>query len=553
MSIGYKYTHPNEFSTILFSGETSLPSQANFSSPSPVLRISRKFAPMKYLFHLLLCFLVAPLFSQSNALYDDSKVSEIRIFLPQDSLSYMLSELVNDRYLSATFVFADGPIRDTVVQAGIRLRGNTSLYAQKKSFKISFNEFVSGRKYQGVRKLNLRGNHNDPTMIREKLFYEVWNKAGMPQRRIAFVKLFINNEYRGLYSNVEEIDKEWLEDVYDNDTGNLFKCTYPADLNYMGDNQAVYKAIMNNPETRAYDLSTNETEDDYTRLVELIATLNQPVNTNYPAQISAILNVESALKSFAIDVATGNWDDYFYNKNNYYLYDNPVTGRFEFFTFDTDNTFGVDWVNRDWAQRNCLAWHKTGESRPLATKLLAVPACRDQFITYLDSITRYITCPDSIFPRTNVLHNLITPAASSDVYRTLDYGYTVGDFHDGFTQTIDGHTPYGIKPFLSVRFDSTLSQIGGLVDNTDLTAKGLTYFYTFPNPASDWLYIQTETALAAQLIDGAVYDQEGRLLLYWQWTATADPYRISIQALPPGLYQLRLKAKGMEKTAGFVK
>ena len=508
---------------------------------------------MKYLLHLLLCFLAAPLFSQSNALYDDAKVSEIRIFLPEDSLAYMLYELVNDHYLPATFVFADGPLRDTVVQVGIRLRGNTSLNAQKKSFKISFNEFVSGRKYQGVKKLNLRGSHNDPTMIREKLFYEVWNKADMPRRRIAFVKLFINDEYKGLYSNVEEIDKEWLEDVYNVDTGNLYKCTYPADLNYIGDNQEAYKNIMNNPETRAYDLSTNETEDNYSRLVDLIGILNLPVNANYPTYISNILNVESVLKSFAIDVATGNWDDYFYNKNNYYLYDNPATGRFEYFTFDTDNTFGVDWVNRDWAQRNCLAWHKPGEARPLATKLLAVPAYRDQFISYLDSITRYITCPDSIFPRIDVLHNLITPAASSDIYRTLDYGYSIGDFHDGFTQTIDGHTPYGIKPFLSVRYDSTLSQIDGLVGNTDLTAKGLTYFYTFPNPTSDWLYIQAETSLSTQPIDGAIYDKEGRLLLHWKWNATADPHRVSIQSLPPGWYQLYLKTKNVEQSASFVK
>ena len=185
--------------------------------------------------------------------------------------------------------------------------------------------------------------------------------------------------------------------------------------------------------------------------------------------------------------------------------------------------------------------------------LLAVPVYRDQFITYLDSITRYITCPDSIFPRINALHNLITPAASSDVYRTLDYGYSMGDFHNGFTQTIDGHTPYGIKPFLSVRYDSTLSQIDGLVGNTDLTAKSLAYFYTFPNPTSDWLYIQTEASLSAQPIDGSVYDNEGRLLLHWEWTASSDPYRLSIQALPPGLYQLYIKTKGVEESASFVK
>lgn len=508
---------------------------------------------MKYLFFLLLWGVTLPLFSQSAALYDDRIVSEIRVYMPADSLAFMIDHLVRERYMPATFIFFDGEHRDTVLQTGIRLRGNTSLQAQKKSFKLSFNEYVEGRKYQGVRKLNLRGSHNDPTMIREKLFYDVWNKAGMPNRRVSFVKLYINDEYRGLYSNVEEIDKEWLEDAFGNDEGNLFKCTYPADLNYMGNSQDTYKAIMNNPEERAYDLTTNETEDNYIRLVQLIARLNQPVTANYPAEISAVLNVESVLKSFALDVVSGNWDDYFYNKNNYYLYDNPATGKFEFFTFDTDNTFGVDWLGKDWAKRDCMAWQKSGEARPLATKLLAVPAFRERFIHHLDSISRYIVHPDSIFPRINALHNLITSAANSDVYRTLDYGYTLGDFHGGFTQTIDGHTPYGIKPFLSIRYDSTLQQIDALVSTQDLlVARSPFYFSTFPNPATDWLYVQTPTITTAQPVDATVYDKEGRSILHWQWSATTEPHRESVQSLPTGVYQIQLKMKGMEASASFI-
>ncbi len=509
---------------------------------------------MKYFFRLLLCGLVTPLFSQSNTLYDDSKIASIYLELPADSLTYMMDNLVNDRYLLSRFIFVDGDMRDTVEQVGLRLRGNTSLTAQKKSFKVSFNTFVSGRKYQGVKKLNLRGSHNDPTMVREKLFYDVWKKAGMPRRRASFVRVYINNEYRGVYTNMEEIDKEWLGDVFQADTGNLYKCTYPADLAYLGTNPNTYKAIMNGPETRAYDLTTNEPEDDYSRLIQLITVLNQPVTIDFPAQISTILNVESVLKSFAIDVATGNWDDYFYNKNNYYLYDNPASGRFEFFTFDTDNTFGVDWVNRDWAKRDAMNWQKSGEPRPLATKLLAVPAFRNQFVHYLDSITRYITYPDSIFPRINTLHNLITPAAFNDVYRTLDYGYTMAEFHNGFTQTIDGHTPYGIKPFLSLRADSTLRQIEGLVSSSsNPNTSPAVYFYTYPNPGTDWLFIQTNVSLAGQQVDGTVYDKEGRLLLHWEWNAGPDPYRLSIQSLPAGLYQVHLKTRTLDQAARFIK
>ena len=460
--------------------------------------------------------LTGQLIAQPAALYDDTKVASIHLILPVDSLNELLDELVNDRYYKASFSFSYGGQTDVVQEVGVRLRGNTSLFAQKKSFKISFNEFDENQKYQGVRKLNLRGSHNDPTMVREHLFGHVWRSMGLPDRRSAFVRLYINNEYRGLYTNLEEIDKLWLKSVYGDNDGNLFKCTWPASLAYLGTNPVSYQQVMHDAETRAYELVTNEAEDDYTRLAALITTLNLPVNAAFPGQIESILNVDQVLRAFAIDVVTGNWDDYFYNKNNYYLYDNPVTGRFEFITFDTDNTFGIDWLGKDWTTRNCLAWHNNSDPRPLATKLLAVPAYKSQFVYYLDSLTRFVVHPDSIFPRINDYEALITDAAAEDTYRTLDYGYDLADFHAGFDQTVDSHTPYGIKPFLIQRGLKTKSQIAGLVGQEELELSQMS-FRLFPNPAQDFLVVEGDfsgesirvqlcTALGQQVLDREVVE-----------------------------------------------
>ena len=54
---------------------------------------------------------------------------------------------------------------DTVLNVGFRLRGNTSRTAGKKSFKVSINSFVAGRKWNQLEKLNLNGEHNDPFPI----------------------------------------------------------------------------------------------------------------------------------------------------------------------------------------------------------------------------------------------------------------------------------------------------------------------------------------------------------------------------------------------------
>ena len=343
------------------------------------------------LFSMLVCSV--SLRSQTNKLYDDTRVSSMYLLLNPDSLQVMINDKVNDRYMAADFIFDDGNTRDTVPTVGLRLRGNTSLHAQKKSFKISFNEYVPGRRYEGVKKVNLRGSHNDPSCIGEKIWFEIAESAGDPERRASFVRLYINDEYRGLYTNLEEVDKEWLERAYaDADSGNLYKCTWPADLQYLGPQQSAYTSILNNPAERAYDLVTNDATNYYAGFINMVRILNLPTTTPaYRDTLEKVLDVESVLRGFALNIATGHWDDYFYNKNNYYLYEHPVTGRFSFFSFDTDNTMGIDWLSRDWSTRNALSWQKGDPPRPLATQLMDIPAYKQRFVDILDSITLYIT------------------------------------------------------------------------------------------------------------------------------------------------------------------
>lgn len=489
--------------------------------------------------------------AQNHPLYNEQKVATVYLELHPDSFQLIISQLIHDRYLRARMIFDNGEIRDTLEDVGLRLRGNTSLGAAKKSFKISLNAFVPGREYQGVRKINLRGQHNDPTMVREKLFYEVWRDAGMMERRASFVKLFINGQYRGLYTNLEELDKQWLDRHYADNNGNLYKCTWPADLVYLGTDEATYKAILNNPEERAYDLQTNQTVDNYSRLVTLITALNAPVNAAFPEEIQQILNVSSVLKAFAIDVSCGNWDDYFYNKNNYYLYDNPETGRFDFVTYDTDNTFGVDWLGKDWAKRSCLAW-LPNEPRPMASKLLAVPAFKQEYLRYLDTLTRFIVHPDTIFPRIDTLETLITPAAEADPFRTLDYGYTINDFHNGFVQTIDNHTPYGIKPFLATRYDYTRNQLSGVLSILEPEAH-YSSMLLYPNPVSDRLFIQLTTEPDQLEFTLEIFSNTGCLMARIPWDSATRQQEILLNTFPSGVYYVQLQTAEMVSQNAFVK
>ena len=256
---------------------------------------------------LLLCLLIAslhalPAYPQENTLFDDTRLCSVYITIDPDSLAVIYDSVLSDHYYLARFVFDDHIRTDTLENVGFRLRGNTSRYSQKKSFKISFSEYVPGRKFQGVKKINLNGEHNDPTMIREKLYYNLWKKAGMAERRTSFAKVYINGAYYGLYTNVEEMEKEWVSRVYAENDGNLYKCTYPANLVYHGPDQQVYKDLQNYTVTggRVYDLQTNKSTDDYTRLVKLITALNQVTGPGSAEEIGRILKVDRFLKALAL-------------------------------------------------------------------------------------------------------------------------------------------------------------------------------------------------------------------------------------------------------------
>jgi hypothetical protein len=491
-------------------------------------------------------------FSQ-NTLFDDTRLSSIYITISADSLALIYDSVLSDHYYTARFIFDDNEKKDTLEDIGFRLRGNSSRYAQKKSFKISFSEYVSGRKYQGVKKINLNGEHNDPTMIREKLFYDVWRKAGMPERRTSFVKVFINQSFYGLYTNLEEMEKDWLTRVFQQDGGNLYKCSYPADLVYLGNDQQAYMDLENTTVTggRVYELQTNKSQDDYTHLVELITVLDKQPDEQFAASITQIMNVDQFLKALAIDVATGNWDNYGYNRNNYYLYDNPSDLRFNFITYDPDNSFGVDFLGVDWGTRDCRYWINQGISLPLAQKLLAVPVFFNEYKQFLDTIARFVINPDSIFPRIDSIKNLIHQAAIEDTYRTLDYGYTNSDFNDGFIKAIDQHTPYGIKPFLTARKQSILNQLNpsGIGDN-ESSCQDLKLF---PNPASEYITFSLPKIFSSPA-NVKIIDTFGRTLEEFEVIDKNErQVTLPVRSLASGLYLLRVESSGVAQQVKFIK
>ncbi len=420
---------------------------------------------MKRALHLILLLLSAagitrsqPAFPDNGQLFVDTVVPRIDITVNPDTLSWIYANPESDREFHAAFVFDNGTVRDTVEPVGFRLRGNTSRTSKKKSFKVSFNTFTPGGKYYGVEKLNLNGEHNDPTIMRSKVMWDILRKWEIPAPRANHVRVYINGNYFGLYINVEHIDEEFVRSRFGNNDGNLYKCLWPADLAYRGTDPDSYKIWSG--DRWVYELTTNEEENNFSDLAAFIGVLENSTDERLVCDLDAVFNTYDYMKVMAAQIFCGDWDGYLYNKNNFYLYHNTLTGKFEYIPYDVDNTFGIDWFNIDWAARNIYGWQPGGsEMRPLYNRLVNHPVLREQFSRYAEQFITSTLDTDSLVLAIEERKLMIAPYVGTDPWYPLDYGYHYDDFLNSYTSTPGAHVKWGLYPYLEARKLSMADQI----------------------------------------------------------------------------------------------
>ena len=396
----------------------------------------------------------------NNNLYNPLEVNRIDISIDSDSLAFILDpQNSSSNYeFHADFTFTESGTTQQEPGIGFRLRGNTSRNAQKKSFKVALNRFTAGRRFEGVKKINLNGEHNDPSISRARICMELAKRMDLPVSRYAHNELYINGLYYGLYLNLEHINDDWLNLRYGNSNGNLYKCTYPADLKFISNNPDAYKITKSNGE-RIYELQTNEQQDNYSKLAEFIRVLNNTPLSQLECELDKIFDIEGYLKTLAFEVATGHWDNYSFNKNNFYLYENTKTGKIEYILYDMDNTYGIDWFGINWADRDIDNWHNS-QDRPLTNRLLALPNLREIYHFYLRSIHLEMA-GQSFSNEIDSLYSLIQTQAIADSFRTLDYGFSNSDFSNSFySHPPLMHVKKGIKAYISERALATQNQLG---------------------------------------------------------------------------------------------
>lgn len=385
-----------------------------------------------------------------DLVFDPKLVAVIRVEMDESEKQWLLDQdnAQNDIYLKCDLHFKNANIDENRYEVGIRIRGNTSRMHPKKSFKFNFTEW-EGEKFYGHKKFNLKATNNDPTLIREHMSLAVYRRSNVPAARSHHCRLYINDEFMGIYTNIEQIDDEFLDTRFGSEEGNLYKCYWGASLEKSND---AYNQNL-------FELENNRDINDRSILENFIDVLNNTSNANFKTEIEKVLNIENALRFLAVEAILGHWDGYAYNKNNYYIHENPSNKKINFIAYDVDNTFGINWIPNDWATRDLIDWAHETDKRPLHNRLLDVPEFYDRYLAICEEVIEKYFNEKALFWEIENTRDRIKKFVSEDTYYSLTYGFSYDDFLDSYTEEVVRHCPYGIMPYVTRRVESAMEQI----------------------------------------------------------------------------------------------
>jgi spore coat protein CotH len=389
----------------------------------------------------------------SDIVFDDTQVHELYLTFTQGDFWEQMLENYNNglnEYIPATFEF-NSEVYDSV---GVRFKGNASMVSypsNKKPFKIKFDEYVEDQEFYGISKLSLSNGFSDPSFLREKMMFDALNQF-IPSSRANFIKLFINGDYWGLYTNVEQLDQKFIEKNFGNDEcGNLFKGDPSGSLEWLGEDPEQYYLH--------YELKTNEEINDWSDLIHFIDILNNTTIEELQDSLETVFHSHNFLFFNALNNFFVNLDSYICKGHNYYVYHRTDTDKFVHLPWDLNLSFGNYSMGMTPPELLNLSIYWTFDllPRPLVERMFEIPDYCEIYEMDYQYIMDNVIIEEELFARVDTLADLIRPAVYADslkMYSNEDFEININD------DLIFGNvTIFGIKSYITARRASIIDQL----------------------------------------------------------------------------------------------
>ena len=378
----------------------------------------------------------------------EDTVEDVYITISQTDWNSILSSPLAEEYHTASITYRN----TTLDNVAFRTKGNSSLRAvaqmnsTRYSFKVDMNYYVDGQKLLGMKKINLNNNYKDPSYMRECIAYEMLRSLDVPTPRLSYVNLYINGSHHGLYTLVEQVDSEFLEENFDNPDGDLYKPDGTgSDLLWRGASFTSYSGV---------ELKTNEETSDNAAFINMINELNNG------SDIESVIDVDGMLRYLAVSTALSNLDSYQGSlAHNYYIYEQD--GVFSIIPWDFNESFGSFTMGCQDSNAMITLYIDEPTSgaladRPLIAKLLKIDRYKDTYHEYIEDVI-YGVMNSSVISRTiEETENLISAHVASDPTAFYSYSEFQAALGYGMVGTI-----FGLQGFADDRTSNIMEQLAG--------------------------------------------------------------------------------------------
>ena len=338
---------------------------------------------------------------------------------------------------------------------GLKFRGNSSFRSVSRDLKRSMNLYIdhkhSDQKLLGYKTLNLLNANSDPTFMREVIYSHVARNY-IPAFKGNFIKVVINGESWGLYSHIQQYNKDFLEDNFGTRDGVRWKIGAggggSGNLRYPGDKKEDYTGFQQRTEGK---------EEAWKELQQFTKLLDESPIEELADKLNGRFNIDSAMWSLALECVFQD-EGYFTRGSDYNLYLDP-DGRFHLLQHDGNEVMnipgGPGMPSGLRGPKLEPFYNADNPDRPLMYKLFQVPHFKARYRHHLKTITQEWITWDKVGPLVESYAALIRDEVKKDVRKHSSYEA----FEKGLIQTSsDGRrTKLGLRPFTEGRREFLLN------------------------------------------------------------------------------------------------
>jgi spore coat protein H len=327
-----------------------------------------------------------------NTPEENDQIGNLYLTMNEVDLNYLYSrDAKDDQRIQAIAV--DGSLKEH--NAELRFRGNSSRGLPKKSFSIQFDspkEFIFGGTH-----MNLNAMYTDPSMMREKLSFDMFHELGLPAPRTKYFNVYVNGSFEGLYLHIERIDDHMLSHFGLNPSGTLVRDEFRHNQQLENiESSSIFSFDIQTVENKAEFLeqTTNYRNDpDWEAFSELLDWVyHTEAGTDFANRIAERVDTQAFIDWLIIHFLVADVDAF---SDDYWMYLDSETdeAKWKLIPWDKDLSFGSHYRQGAGTGNHFFAYESPVQSRfdnQLLQKFLDTPELRAQLnerMQYLMSAT----------------------------------------------------------------------------------------------------------------------------------------------------------------------